>query len=349
MSKKISINMLSSADKIDGQGVGSAYLELLKLLHEDAADKFDIYINKGTKYDILHAHTVDLSFFFKMKLTKGKTVAYVHFLPTTLDGSIKLPKILFAIFKKYVIDFYKSADKMVVVNPIFIKDMVAAGLDKDKIVYIPNFVSKEKFHKYDDKKTEQVRRKYGLKKGDFAVLGAGQVQTRKGVLDFVKTAKMLPDVQFIWAGGFSFGAITDGYEELKKIVKKPPKNVRFLGIVPREEMADLYNAVNCLFVPSYNELFPVTILEAMSCDTPLLLRDLELYEDILFKKYLKGGSVEEFARQITLLKDDPEVYKTAVKNSVSTSKFYSKEHVLSMWEEFYTSLAGGEGEGKNAL
>ena len=87
----------------------------------------------------------------------------------------------------------------------------------------------------------------------------------------------------------------------------------------------------------------------MSCDTPLLLRDLELYEDILFKKYLKGGSVEEFAAQISALKDDPEVYKTAVENSVNTSRFYSKEHVLSMWEEFYTSLANGEEESKNAL
>ena len=32
MEKKISINMLSSADKVPGQGVGSAYLELIKLL-----------------------------------------------------------------------------------------------------------------------------------------------------------------------------------------------------------------------------------------------------------------------------------------------------------------------------
>lgn len=32
MKKKIIINMLSSADKVPGQGVGSAYLELVRLL-----------------------------------------------------------------------------------------------------------------------------------------------------------------------------------------------------------------------------------------------------------------------------------------------------------------------------
>ncbi|STY44477.1 Uncharacterised protein [Listeria grayi] len=51
------------------------------------------------------------------------------------------------------------------------------------------------------------------------VLGSGQVQHRKGVMDFIETAKQLPDVQFIWAGGFSFGMITSGYEELKKCMK----------------------------------------------------------------------------------------------------------------------------------
>ena len=49
-------------------------------------------------------------------------------------------------------------------------------------------------------------------------MGAGQVQTRKGVMDFVEVAKKMPDVKFVWAGGFSFGAITDGHEELKKIM-----------------------------------------------------------------------------------------------------------------------------------
>ena len=93
--KKITINMLSSADKVAGQGVGSAYLELIKLLREDAKDEFDVFINKGTKYDILHAHTVDPINYIKLKMTKGKKVVYVHFLQTTLDGSIKLPKLAF--------------------------------------------------------------------------------------------------------------------------------------------------------------------------------------------------------------------------------------------------------------
>ena len=143
MNKKIRVNMLSMADSVDGQGVGSAYLELMKLLKEDGKDDFEIQLNKRIKNcDIIHAHTVEPRNYLKLKFAKVPTVAYVHFLPDTLDGSIKLPKPIFKIFKKYVIKFYKQADHLVVVNPIFKKDMVKAGLEEKRITYIPNFVSK---------------------------------------------------------------------------------------------------------------------------------------------------------------------------------------------------------------
>ena len=343
MDKKIRINMLSMADSVDGQGVGSAYLELIKLLKERGKDKFEVQINKGIKNcDIIHAHTFEPRNYIKLKRAKVPTISYVHCLPQHFDGSIKLPKFAFNIFKKYVIRFYKSADHLVVVNPIFKKDMVEAGLDEDKITYIPNFVSKEQFYKKSGKEIIDIRKKYNLKEDSFVVLGAGQVQTRKGVLDFVKVAEMLPDVQFIWAGGFSFGAITDGHKELQKVMENPPKNVKFLGIIPRDEMNDLFNACDLLFVPSYNELFPMTILEAMSTDTPLLLRDLELYEDILFNKYNKAHDNDEFAKEIEKLKDNKDEYKKAVELAKEVSKFYSEENVYKLWEDYYTGILKNE-------
>ena len=144
--KKITINMLSSADKVDGQGVGSAYLEQVSLVKEGASDIFDVMINSNKKADIIHHHTIDLDHFFKMQMSDAINVAYVHFLPTTLDGSIKLPKAIFPVFKKYVISFYNSADYLVVVNPSFIKELVSCGIDEEKIIYIPNYVSKENFY-----------------------------------------------------------------------------------------------------------------------------------------------------------------------------------------------------------
>ena len=36
-------------------------------------------------------------------------------------------------------------------------------------------------------------------------------------------------MKFIWAGGFSFGKITAGYEEIKKLIDNPPKKHDFLA------------------------------------------------------------------------------------------------------------------------
>ena len=325
--------MLSSADKVAGQGVGSAYLEQVNLVREGASDLFDIYINSHKKCDIVHVHTVDLWNYFKMN--KGVSVCYVHFLPDTLDGSIKLPKFAFNVFKKYVTKFYNKADHLVVVNPIFIDDLVKFGIDREKITYIPNYVSREKFYKKD---ASLIRKKYNISNDAFVVLGVGQVQTRKGVMDFIDVANKMPDTTFVWCGGFSFGRITDGYDELKKIYENPPKNVIFTGIVPREEMNDMYNMADLLFMPSYNELFPMSILEAINSSKPLLLRDLDLYKDILFEKYMKGTNNDEFVSKLNDLKNDKKLYDKYSKLSNEISEFYSKEHVLEIWKEFYQSI-----------
>ena len=336
--KKIKINMLSKADSVEGQGVGSAYLEQVGLLREGASDVFDIVINDKNDADIVHVHSINPNFYFKMKNTKGVSVCYVHFLPHTLDGSIKLPKPIFNIFKKYVIKFYNNADHLVVVNPIFIKDLEKYNIKREKITYIPNYVSKDNFYKKSKKEKDNIRSELGISKDRFVVIGVGQIQTRKGVLDFVSVAKSLPDITFVWCGGFSFGKITDGYDELKQVYENPPSNLKFLGIVPRDKMNDMFNMADLLFMPSYNELFPMAILEAVNIGIPLLLRDLDLYEDILFKKYLSGNNNDEFVLCIKKLSSDLKFYQKYSKLSGEISDYYSKENILKIWIKFYQDI-----------
>lgn len=335
---KIRINMLSNADKVHGQGVGSAYLEQVALIKNELNEYFDVVINDSKPADIIHCHTILPQYLMKMKRNKGVNVAYVHFLPDTLDGSIQLPSSALAVFKKYITHFYNTADYLIVVNPIFIKDLVRFGINEDKIKYIPNFVSKDTFYKQDNEKIFQTRAQYQINSNDFVVLGVGQVQTRKGVKDFIEVAKMLPEITFVWAGGFSFGKITDGYEELKQLYENPPQNVRFIGIVPRDSMNDIYNMADILFMPSYNELFPMSILEAVNSQKPLLLRDLELYEDILFKKYLVARDNDGFVKIIQKLKNDHSLYMEYQNASHEISEYYSKEHVKEMWKDFYLQI-----------
>ena len=104
-------------------------------------------------------------------------------------------------------------------------------------------------------------------------------------------------------------------------------------------MNDIYNMADILFMPSYNELFPMSILEAINSQKPLLLRDLELYQDILFQKYLVADDNEGFIKNILKLKNDPQFYSQYQNYSYEISQYYSKEHVKEMWKEFYLDIA----------
>jgi 1,2-diacylglycerol-3-alpha-glucose alpha-1,2-galactosyltransferase len=334
------INMLSSADKVKGQGVGSAYLEQVNLVQNGLDKEYKVIINKRVRADIMHYHTIDLKHYLSVPFAKKKGVAvgYVHFLPETIEGSIKLPNLIKKIFYKYIISFYNSMDYLVTVNPNFITKLEAYNINRKKITYIPNFVSEEKFYNLSIEDKYKAKEKLKIAKDAFVVLGVGQIQTRKGVMDFIDIAKKMPEVQFVWAGGFSFGNITDGYKELKHEIENAPKNILFTGIVERDLMNDIYNVSNVLFMPSYNELFPMSILEAMNTYTPILLRDLELYEDILFDYYLKEHDNEGFISALEKLKSDSAYYKQAEEKAISGHNFYSRENVLAMWEKFYKKV-----------
>lgn len=105
----IKITMFSSADKVAGQGVGSAYKELINLLKERLSDKFEIKINDYGRSDLSHYHTIDPQFYLStFSKKRGRKIGYVHFLPETLEGSIKLPEPAKSIFYKYVINFIRE-------------------------------------------------------------------------------------------------------------------------------------------------------------------------------------------------------------------------------------------------
>lgn len=333
------INMMSTADKVKGQGVGSAYLETVALVKSGLSNEFEVKVNGSVKCDITHYHTIDFKHYIQTFFNK-KTIhlGYVHFLPETIDGSIKLPKMIRKIFDKYMISFYKRMDYLVTVNPYFISKLIDLGIEPKKISAIPNYVSKDMFFPLNQELIKLHRKEYGISEDDFVVLGVGQIQTRKGVLDFIDLANKNPNKQFLWAGGFSFGGITDGYKELKEIVENPPGNVTFLGIINRSEMNKIYNISNVLFMPSYNELFPMAILEAMNVGLPLLLRKLEIYENILDSFYLYGTCNNEFNYELNQLAYNHQYYLSAREHSHNGSILYSKENVLKQWENLYKNL-----------
>lgn len=335
----LNIHMYSSALSVKGQGVGSAYAELIRLLQEYFPDKLEIVINKLGKADISHYHTIDPLFYLETFLPgRGVKVGYVHFLPETIEGSLKLPKFAKKIFYKYIISFYKRMDQIVVVNPVFGQKLSKYGIPTEKITYIPNFVSKKEFYPESASKKHEIRQKLGIKDDQFTVIGVGQVQERKGVPDFIELARRHPEIQFIWVGGFSFGKMTDGYDELKQVVDNPPANLHFPGILDRNQMNDYYNAADLFLLPSYNELFPMSVLEAFNVGLPVMLRELDLYHAIIDGYYQGASDVNEMDRLLTNLSGDSNQLEQLKQKSHAGAAYYSEERLAKIWLDYYTNL-----------
>ncbi len=335
--EKPTVNLLSYAHVVKGQGVASSFEEFSHLINDNLSDLYSVTINSRKKADIMHYNTVNPTFFLRSILARKKSinVCHVHMLPETLEESLGMPKLFRRIFYSYLLRFYRSMDELIVVNKFFFEALKRYGVDESRITYIPNFVSRENFHPLNKEETLAIRERYGYSKDDFIVLSVGQLLTRKGVAEFIETARMLPDIKFLWAGGFSFKQLSSGHNEIGKLLKDLPENASFPGIIERSEMNALYNMADVMFMPSHEELFPMALLEAMNCKKPLLLRDLDLYKDIFFDFYEKGITVNDYVRIISRMSTDSDYRAYCSMNAWRGHLFYSKEHVISQWRGCY--------------
>ena len=325
--------MLSRADVAPGQGVASAYFEQVALAKK--IDGLEVEVNsRSSKFDIYHIHSVHPSYRLRMN-KKHINVVYVHFIPAKNHESIKLPKLAEKIFDWYVESYYRKADELIVVNPCFIDDLIKLGINKEKITYIPNYVDHDTFKPLPTESINEIKVKYNIPNGKFVVLGCGQIQTRKGFDEFVETAKMNPDMFFVWVGGFPFGKIMHGYKKYRKLLKNLPQNMINIPIIERKYMNELYNACDVLFMPSHMELFPMTILEVANVHKPILLKDLELYKPILFSRYSKGNNVTEYSEELKKLKDNLTYYLFQSDNSKYISEYYNEASVKELWKDYY--------------
>ena len=325
--------MLSAAESVPGQGVGSAFREQFNLVKE--IDNFEIELNsKKSNFDIYHIHSPNPTFRMRMN-KKHLNIMYVHFIPAKNHESIKLPKLFEKIFDWYANSYYRKADELVVVNPCFIPDLEALKISKERITYIPNYVDHSLFCELSKEEVIKIKEKYEIPQDKFVVLGCGQIQTRKGIDDFIETAKMNPDMQFVWVGGFSFGRLMHGYRKYKKLFKNLPQNMKHIPILERKYMNEVFNMCDILFMPSYMELFPMTILEIVNVHKPFLVRDLDLDKPILFSKYAAANDVNGFSEELRKIRDDVTYYNQLVDGSIFISEFYNKDVIKKTWRDYY--------------
>jgi len=134
-------------------------------------------------------------------------------------------------------------------------------LGKQKNILIYNGINTSELKKYNK---EEARGELGLPQDKKIVLflsAGGREDKRKGWFYSNKIIENFPDVHFLCIGGKK--------EDTKE------GNVEYMSYVDdRDKLARYYSAVDVFLFTSLAENFPLVILEAMACGTPILSFDV---------------------------------------------------------------------------
>ena len=148
-----------------------------------------------------------------------------------------------------------------------------------KMVYIPNGVVINKGEKKCD-----LLSKWDLEPSSY-ILAVGRITPEKGFDLLISAHKeMNLNKKLVIVGAVE--AEKDYYASIKAI-NNP--NVKFLGYQSGEDLKQIYQNASLFVLSSYNEGFPLVLLEAMSYNIPILVSDIpathliELEQDDYFK------------------------------------------------------------------
>lgn len=165
-----------------------------------------------------------------------------------------------------------------------IVDAERLGLEKsDRVIAVSHYTKRmiEKHYGIDPNKIEVVHNGIYPKgerqshRGNFTnkkiVLFLGRVTFQKGPDYFVEMAKRVipnvPDVMFVMAGS---GDMLSGLIE-KVEHEGLSENFTFTGFLRGEEVENIFKLASLYVMPSVSEPFGLTALEAIACDTPVIM------------------------------------------------------------------------------
>ena len=212
-----------------------------------------------------------------------RVIYYAHSTKEDFRNSFKGSNLTAPLFKLWIKFCYSLGD--VIITPTkYSKQILKSYGIRKPIVALSNGVDTN-FWKRDEVITPKDRaefwEKYGVSTDQKIIISVGHYMLRKGLPEFIQLAKKNPKRNFVWFG-FTPDSIISS--EAKKAMADVPKNLVFAGFVSSEELRKAYQYSDLFLHLSHEETEGIVILEAMACETPVVVRDIPVYES-----WLKNG------------------------------------------------------------
>ena len=246
-------------------------------------------------YDILHINTyyMNSDAIVRHARENGKKVIYhAHSTEEDFRNSFTLSNVLAPGVKVWLMHLYNQADALITPTP-YAKNILEGYGIQLPIFPVSNGIDLARYEHNVDK-VVAYRKYFGIKESDHVVLGVGLYFHRKGIVDFVETAKKLPQYKFIWFGDTNRLLIP---KEITEIIENHPSTVYFPGYVKGPIIEGAYSDADCFFFPSYEETEGIVVLEALASKCPVIVRDIGVFDPWLVDgvNCYKGHNNDEFA------------------------------------------------------
>ncbi len=151
------------------------------------------------------------------------------------------------------------------------KELEKIGIERDRILYIPNGVDTGRFHLSPKKKL--LRKKFGILENNIVLLSIGRLTHQKQphilIEVFSHLERELGDVTLCIAGKGELLEKTKDLAEKMGLCK-----VLFLGYVDDRDLPDLYACSDYYIMTSKYEGLPLTLLEAMASGLSCIVSDI---------------------------------------------------------------------------
>lgn len=209
------------------------------------------------------------------------------------------------------------------------KLLIENGISEKKIFIKPNFV-------HPDPGSGNIRHNFGL--------FVGRLSGEKGIPTLLRALKEIPFVPIKIAGEGPLEYLVDEFQREGKAIK-----IDFLGYQKHENVIDLMQRARFLVFPSEcYEGFPMTIVEAFSCGTPVITSRLGSMEEIVEEGktglFFNPGEAADLADKIKWAWEHPEKIKEMGKEArlEFEKKYTGKKNYLILMDIYRKVLQNHE-------